>query len=98
MGDSEQSISKERIIKNDNLINRRKAGRVDGKKGAKRTLHVKTTFRPNLFLSVAFLLGWTLATALVFANVWHNHEKQGAAAKQSIDAWQHCLNNNNHQL
>ena len=83
MGDSEQSLSKEGI-KNDNFINRRKAARVDGKKGAKRTYTSKPppgqtcSFQLRLCLDPGncwYLPPWA-------GNAWHNHEKHGAAEKR----------------
>jgi hypothetical protein len=83
MGDSEQSIIKGGI-KNDNFINRRKAGRVDGKKSAKRTYTTKPppgqtcSFQLRLCLDPGkcwYLPPWA-------GNVWHNHEKLGAGEKR----------------
>ena len=83
IGDSEQSISKEGI-KSDNFINRRKAGRPDGKKRAKRTYTTKPPpgllcdFKLRLCLDPGkcwYLPPWA-------GNVWHNHEKLGATQKR----------------
>jgi hypothetical protein len=83
MGDSEQSISKEGI-KNDIFINRRKAGRVDGKKSAKRTYTTKPapdqtcSFQLRLCLDPGkcwYLPPWA-------GNAWHNHEKLGVSEKR----------------
>ena len=83
MGDSEQSISKE-DIKNDNFINRQKAGRADGKKGAKRTYTTNPPPSQTCSFQVRLCLDpgkcWYLPPWA--GNLWHNHEKLGTGEKR----------------
>ena len=74
------SLSVKKELKNDNFIHRRKAGRMDGKKSAKRD---ETTSR---FISVAPLLanaGWLAMSA---------QPRKHGAAKKRRRIQQHCLN------
>ena len=86
MGHSEQSISKEGI-KNDNFMNRRKAGRVDGEKGAKRTYTTKSPPAKLVPFSCAF--AWTLAKASIChpRPVVSGTTTKNKALPKSVDVW-----------
>ena len=86
MGDSKLSISKEGI-KNDNFINRRKTGRVDGTKGLNEPTRQNHP-RSNLFISVAPLPG--PRRMLVFATMGWQCLAQQRKTRRCHKASTHC--------